>query len=73
MNRIIEDIISATQNRVNKLADIGTTQAISTRSLTMSIKYAKDSQYIPVIAEVKPASPTTHNREVRPADAAQIA
>jgi len=73
MNRIIEDIISATENRVNKLADIGTAQAISTRSLARSIKYAKDSQYIPVIAEVKPASPTTYNREVSPAGAAQIA
>jgi len=73
MNRIIEDIISATENRVNKLAAIGTAQTISTRSLAWSIKHAKDSQYIPVIAEVKPASPTTHNREVSPADAAQIA
>ena len=73
MNRIIEDIISATENRVNKLPGVGTAQAISTSSLTRSIKYAKDSQHIPVIAEVKPASPTTHNREVSPADAAQIA
>ena len=73
MNRIIENIISATENRVNNLADVGTPQTISTRSLTRSIKYAKDSQYIPVIAEVKPASPTTHNRDVSPADAAHIA
>jgi len=45
MNRIIEDIISATENRVNKLADIGTAQAISTRSLARSIKYARKVLY----------------------------
>jgi indole-3-glycerol phosphate synthase len=73
MNRIIEDIISATKTRVYKLSGVSTAQTISTRSLTRSIKSAKDLQYIPVIAEVKPASPTTHNREVSPAGAAQIA
>ena len=72
MNRIIEDIISATKIRVDKLSG-GTAQTISTRSLLRSIQNAKNLQYIPVIAEVKPASPTTHNREVNPADAAQIA
>ena len=73
MHRIIDDIISSTEKRVKDIKDTDSKISIDTRSLASSIKSVNDRHGIPVIAEVKPASPTTHNRDVSPADAAQIA
>lgn len=73
MHRIIDDIISSTENRVKNIKDTDTKKVLATRSLVKSIQSVRDKNGVPVIAEVKPASPTTHNREVSPDDAAQIA
>ncbi len=73
MHKILDDIILSTENRVKDIKDINTKNTLATRSLAKSIQSVKDKKGIPVIAEVKPASPTTHNREVTPEDAAQIA
>jgi len=72
MHQILEDIILSTIERVNTLPN-KTTRPVAARTLARSIRLVNKKQHIPVIAEVKPASPTTHNREVGPADAAQIA
>ncbi len=73
MHRIIDDIISSTEKRVKVIKNTDSKKALTTRSLASSIQSVNDRHGIPVIAEVKPASPTTHNRDVSPADAAQIA
>ncbi|MBW6517270.1 MAG: indole-3-glycerol-phosphate synthase [ANME-2 cluster archaeon] len=73
MHTIIDSIITSTENRVKGLKDVGSGKSLTTRSLARSIQAVHDRNGIPVIAEVKPSSPTTHNRDVSPADAAQIA
>ncbi|MCL7412515.1 MAG: indole-3-glycerol-phosphate synthase [ANME-2 cluster archaeon] len=73
MHKIIDDIIFSTENRVKDIKDIEQGQISNIRSLARSICSVHDRHGIPVIAEVKPASPTTHNRDVSPVDAAQIA
>lgn len=72
MHKILEDIISATGKRVNALPD-RTSGPIAARDLASSILSIKKKHKIPVIAEVKPASPTAYNRDVAPDEAAQIA
>jgi len=72
MHQILEDIILSTIKRANTLPN-RTTKPVTARILARSIRSVNKKQHIPVIAEVKPASPTTHNREVSPADAAEIA
>lgn len=72
MHQILEDIISSTIERANTLPQ-KTTKPITARTLARSIRLVNKKQHIPVIAEVKPSSPTTHNRDVSPADASQIA
>ncbi|MBE0523741.1 MAG: indole-3-glycerol-phosphate synthase [Methanosarcinales archaeon] len=73
MHRIIDEIILSTEIRIKNIRnnDAGTT--VTVRSLAQSIRSAKSNHYIPVIAEVKPASPTTHNRDVTSLEAAWIA
>jgi indole-3-glycerol phosphate synthase len=76
MHKIIDEIISSTKRRVKHLPhipDTGTKQTLTSRNLAASIQAAKCNHHIPVIAEVKPASPTTHNRDVTPKQAAHIA
>ena len=73
MHKIIDDIISSTKKRIKAIRDIDTNHTINARSLPVSIRLAKEKNHIPVIAEVKPASPTTHNRDITPKEAAQIA
>ena len=73
MHQIIDDIISSTKKRIRTIGDIDTRHTVNSRSLPVSIRLAKEKDHIPVIAEVKPASPTTHNRNVTPKEAAQIA
>ncbi|MDF1557675.1 MAG: indole-3-glycerol-phosphate synthase [ANME-2 cluster archaeon] len=73
MHQIIDEIIISTKNRVTKITHTDKKNTISTRDFAKSIRTVKDKHCIPVIAEVKPSSPTTHNRNVTPIDAAQIA
>jgi len=73
MHQIMNDIISSTKKRIKTIQDINTMHTINARSLPLSIRLAKEKNHIPVIAEVKPASPTTHNRDITPKEAAQIA
>lgn len=73
MHTIINDIIFSTKNRIKDIKDIDPGKVFNTRSLAKSICSVHDMHGIPVIAEVKPASPTTHNRDVSPFEAAQLA
>jgi indole-3-glycerol phosphate synthase len=73
MHQILNDILTSTRKRIRTIQDIETHKTLTTRSLSQSIRSIKDKHRIPVIAEVKPASPTTHNRDITPDEAAQIA
>jgi indole-3-glycerol phosphate synthase len=72
MHQILEDILLSTIERVNTLPN-RTNTPVTARALASSIRSVNKKQHIPVIAEIKPASPTTYNREVNPTDAAKIA
>lgn len=73
MQHIMADIIASTRGRVRNIKEINTAHTLTTRSIEKSIQAAKNKHNIPVIAEVKPASPTIQNRDVIPEDAAVIA
>lgn len=88
MHRVIEDILKATKKRVEALdvptsniLTATTTTATTTshiadpqkRDLISAIKLAKQKGEVPIIAEVKPASPSATFREITPANAAEIA
>ena len=73
MHKIIDDILASTKERIQTIQHTDVKQTITSRNLATSIQLAKDRHTIPVIAEVKPASPTTHNRNVTPQQAALIA
>ncbi|MEM2934396.1 MAG: indole-3-glycerol-phosphate synthase [Methanocellales archaeon] len=71
MHKIIEEIISSARQRqaINRIK----AREIEKRDLIAQLKKAKESRKIPVIAEVKPASPLGAKRSISPAQAAAIA
>lgn len=78
MHRVIEDILKSTEQRVVALkSEDGSssldTASIGTRDVLSAIERAKGEGMVPVIAEVKPASPGKELRDIMPADAADIA
>ncbi|PXF57691.1 MAG: indole-3-glycerol phosphate synthase [Candidatus Methanogaster sp.] len=75
MHKVIDDILTSTRQRVADLhaADTGAPKKIDHRDIIPLIRLRKRENRIPVIAEVKPGSPTTDKREITPDDAARIA
>ena len=75
MHRVIDEILTSTRRRVADLhaADIDAPKKIEHRDIMPLIRLRKRENQIPVIAEVKPGSPTTAKREITPDDAARIA
>ncbi|MBU4220682.1 MAG: indole-3-glycerol-phosphate synthase [Euryarchaeota archaeon] len=72
MHQIINDILDSTKKRLPPHDNIKKVK-ITSRDFWDSIKSRKDQNLIPVIAEVKPSSPTRFIRNVTPQDAAEIA
>lgn len=72
MHQIINDILDSTKKRLPHHDNIEKGK-ITSRDFMESIKARKDQNLIPVIAEVKPSSPTRFIRNVTPQDAARIA
>ncbi|MDO9098291.1 MAG: indole-3-glycerol-phosphate synthase, partial [Candidatus Methanoperedens sp.] len=70
MHQIINDILESTKKRI-PLSD--KKEKITARSFYDNVKARKQQNLIPVIAEVKPSSPTRAIRNVTPEDAADIA
>ncbi len=75
MHKVIDEILSSTRRRVAKLhaKDTDAPRKIEHRDIIPLIRLRKSENRIPVIAEVKPGSPTTNKREITPDDAARIA
>ncbi len=71
MHQIIYDILDSTKKRLPTPGNIRTEKIIS-RDFREGIKTIKNKNLIPVIAEVKPSSPTKFIRDVTPQDAAGI-
>jgi len=72
MHQIINDILDSTKKRIPSPGNIKTGK-ITSRDFKESVKAIKNKNLIPVIAEVKPSSPTKFIRNVTPQDAAEIA
>jgi indole-3-glycerol phosphate synthase len=72
MHPIINDILDSTKKRLPPPMNIKTGK-ITSRDFKESVKAIKNKNLIPVIAEVKPSSPTRFIRDVTPEDAANIA
>ncbi len=72
MHQIINDILDSTKKRLPPPGNIKREKIIS-RSFCESIEARKQQYLVPVIAEVKPSSPTGFIRNVTPQDAAEIA
>lgn len=74
MNDIINDILSATKKRISKL-DIKPIKFfnVDKRDIISSICHIKQQGKVPIIAEVKPASPNNSLRDISPLDASLIA
>jgi indole-3-glycerol phosphate synthase len=72
MHSIIEEILDSTQKRA-KLLRNNKTEVADQRNFKDIIKTKKQKNLIPVIAEVKPSSPTRFIRDVDPRDASEIA
>ncbi len=72
MHQIINDILDSTKKRLPPPGKIKTGK-ITSRDFKESLKAIKNKNIIPVIAEVKPSSPTRFIRDVTPQDAARIA
>ena len=83
MHRVIEDILEATKKRIAALDvpafNVSTAPPTSNvahpqkRDFISAVKIAKQEGKIPIIAEVKPASPSATFREILPDDASEIA
>ncbi len=83
MHRVIEDILEATKKRIAALdvpafnvSTATTTSHVADsqkRDFISAVELAKQEGKIPIIAEVKPASPSATFREIRPDDASEIA
>jgi len=71
MHQIINDILDSTRKRLPSPENI-ISGKITTRDFREDIKTIKNKNLIPVIAEVKPSSPTRFIRNVTPQDAAEI-
>lgn len=71
MHQIINDILESTKKRIPLTSD--KKEKIKSRNFQDSVKARKQQNQIPVIAEVKPSSPTRAIRNVKPEDAAEIA
>ncbi|CAD6493178.1 MAG: Indole-3-glycerol phosphate synthase [Candidatus Argoarchaeum ethanivorans] len=71
MHKILEDIICSSQKRARHLQPEPFT--INAKSLKKSIEKAQESELVPIISEVKPASPTQNFKKITPVYAAQIA
>jgi indole-3-glycerol phosphate synthase len=72
MHKIINDILDSTKKRLPPSGNIKPGR-IASLDFKESIKAIKNKNLIPVIAEVKPSSPTRFIRNVTPQDAAEIA
>ncbi len=72
MHPIINEILKSTKKRIPLITDYQKRQ-IMARNFRESIETIKHKNLIPVIAEVKPSSPTKFIRNVTPEDAAGIA
>ncbi|MBN1134622.1 MAG: indole-3-glycerol-phosphate synthase [Methanosarcinaceae archaeon] len=76
MQHVMEDILKSTRQRVmaldtaKKLVDNRTLQS---RDILYAIDIAKKKSRVPIIAEVKPASPTAAFRDISPQEATYIA
>ena len=72
MHPIIEEILESTKKRAKPLRN-NKTKVADQRNFKDIIKTKKQNNLIPVIAEVKPSSPTRFIRDVNPQDASEIA
>jgi len=72
MHQIINDILYSTKKRLPPSRNIKKGK-ITSRNFVESVNARKDQDLIPVIAEVKPSSPTRFIRDVTPQVAAEIA
>ncbi len=72
MHRIINDILDSTRKRVPLFEKIEKRKIVS-RDFRESLKSRERQNLIPVIAEVKPSSPTRFIRNITPQDASGIA
>lgn len=72
MHPLIDEILDSTRKRIPSIRKEGK-HCITSRNFLECINARKQQNLIPVIAEVKPASPTAFNRNVTPKDAAEIA
>ncbi len=72
MHQIINDILASTRKRLPPPGNIRKGK-ITSRNFRESIKTIRNRNLIPVIAEVKPSSPTRFIKDVTPQDAAGIA
>jgi len=72
MHQIINDILDSTKKRLPPPMKRNKTE-IASRNFHESIRVIKSQNLIPVIAEVKPSSPTRFIRDVTPQVAADIA
>ncbi|MGB8218056.1 MAG: indole-3-glycerol-phosphate synthase [Candidatus Methanoperedens sp.] len=72
MHPIINEILESTKKRIPLITDYQK-KNMTARDFRENIKTIKQKNLIPVIAEVKPSSPTRFIRNVTPEDAAGIA
>ncbi len=72
MHPIINEILGSTKKRIPRITN-NNKKIIKSRSFKDTLKARKQKNLIPVIAEVKPSSPTRFIRNVTPQDAAGIA
>jgi indole-3-glycerol phosphate synthase len=72
MHQIMNDILNSTKKRLPPSRNI-TKGKITSRNFVESVNARKNQNLIPVIAEVKPSSPTKFIRDITPRDAAEIA
>lgn len=70
MHQIINEILESTRKR---LPPIGKKRKVISRNFRKSISSRKERNLVPLIAEVKPSSPTRFIRSVTPQDAAGMA
>ena len=77
MHRVIDEILASTRQRVRRInaagVGVGVPAPIEHRDIIRLIRSRKRENRIPVIAEVKPGSPTTDNRNITPDVASRIA
>ncbi|MDP2846505.1 MAG: indole-3-glycerol-phosphate synthase, partial [Candidatus Methanoperedens sp.] len=72
MHPTVNEILKSTRKRIQPLRN-EKKKVITPRNFQDVIKARKQRNLIPVIAEVKPSSPTIFNRNITPQDAADIA